>query len=74
MLSLTMQFPCSSTASQCMSHPRRGTSNMSPGERSRDGISMYSAKDQIREVIKGQITSVAGSACNELKYYCHNAH
>lgn len=44
-LSLTIQFPATNTASHCMIHPYLGISITSPGTRSSEEISIYSAKN-----------------------------
>lgn len=44
-LSLTMQFPLTNTASHCIMHPDRGTSMTSPGTKSSEGISINSVQE-----------------------------
>ena len=46
MLSLTIQFPLTRTASHCMMQPFRGTSRTSPGTSRSDGMSWYSTKNE----------------------------
>lgn len=47
MLSLTMQFPLTRTASHCMTQPWRGTSITSPGTSRSDGTSRYSTSPPV---------------------------
>ena len=68
MLSLTIQFPVTSTASHCMTHPCRGTSITSPGTRVSEQTTSNSTTKPHRQTQASHFATAAGAILPASQY------